>query len=122
MSGRSSRILIIIVDYYSRFIKIAKLDRTIAEAMIQRCKNIFSRHGIPEEIVRDNESQFDSNASRKFSKQYQFCHITSSPYYLRSNGEVERGVKTVNALPKKGDPLSKGYSLAELLMNRKLSC
>ena len=41
----------IIVDYYSRFIEIAKLDRATAEAVIQCCKNFFSRHGIPKEVV-----------------------------------------------------------------------
>ena len=44
------------VDYYSRFIKIAKLDRAMAESVIQRCKNVFSRHGIPKEVVIDNGS------------------------------------------------------------------
>ena len=61
---------LIIVDYYSRFIEIAQLGRTTAEAVIVRYKNIFSRHSIPEEVVRDNESQFDSNAFCKFSLEY----------------------------------------------------
>ena len=74
---------LIIVDYYSRFIKIAKLDGTTAEVVIQRCKNIFSRHGIPKEVVTDNGSQFDSNAFHKFLEEYQFHHITSSPYNRR---------------------------------------
>ena len=90
----------------------AKLNRAMAEATIQHCKNIFLRHGIPEEVVTNNESQFDSNAFRKFSKEYQFCHVTSSPYYPRSNGEAERGVKIVKALPKKSDePIPKGIHL-----------
>ena len=122
----------VIVDYYSRFIEIAKLDRATAEAVIQHCKNIFLRHGIPNEVVTNNGSQFDSNAFRMFSKEYQFRHITSSPYYLRSNGEAERGVKTVKALLKKDDepylallayrstPLFNGYSPAKFLMNTKL--
>ena len=82
---------LIIVDYYSRFIKIAQLDRTTAGAVIQRCKNIFSRHGIPEEVVMDNGLQFDSNAVSKFLKEYQFHHLTNCLYYPRSNGEAERG-------------------------------
>ena len=94
---------LIIMDYYSRFIKIAQLDKTTAEVVILHCKNIFLRHGIPEEVVMDNWSQFDSNAFHKFLQQYQFRHITSIPYYPRCNGEAERGVKTVKALRKKGD-------------------
>ena len=77
------------LDYYSRFIEIAELDGTTAEAVIQHCKDIFSRHGIPEEVVTNNGLQLDSNAFRKFSKEYQFRHVTSSPYYPRSNGEAE---------------------------------
>ena len=59
---------LIIVDYYSRFVEITTLDRAKAEAVIQRCKKIFSRHGIPEEVVTDNGSQFDSNAFCRFSR------------------------------------------------------
>ena len=123
---------LIIMDYYSKFIEIAKLDRATAAAVIQHCKNIFLRHGIPEEVVMDNGSQFDSNALRRFSKEYQFHHVTTSLYYPRSNGEAERATKTVKVLLKKDDkpylalladrstPLSNGYSPAELLMKQKL--
>ena len=82
---------LIIMDYYSRFMEIAKLDKMPTEAVIQRCENIFSRYGIPEEVVTDNGLQFDCNAFCKFSKEYQFRHVTGNPYYLRSNGEAERG-------------------------------
>ena len=39
---------IIIVDSYSQFIEIAKLDRMTAEGVIVHCKSIFVRHGILE--------------------------------------------------------------------------
>ena len=94
-------IYLIIVDYYSRFIEVGKLDNTSAGSVILRCKNIFARHGIPEQVVTDNGPQFDSNEFRKFAREYQFRHITNSPYYPRCNGEAERGVKTVKELLKK---------------------
>ena len=37
---------LIIVDYYSKFMEIVQLDRATAEAVVQLCKNIFSRHGV----------------------------------------------------------------------------
>ena len=70
-------VCLIIVDYYSIFIEIAKLDRTMAEAVIQHGKNIFLRHGLPKEVVTNKGLQFDSNAFRNFLKEYQFHHITS---------------------------------------------
>ena len=80
---------VITMDYYCRFVEIAQLDRATAEAIIQHCRNIFLRHGIPEEVVTDNGSLFDSNAFRDFSKEYQFHHVASSPYYPRNNREAE---------------------------------
>ena len=121
-----------IVDYYSRYREVVKLDRMTAEGVILHCKSIFARHGILEVVIADNGSQFEANAFRRFSREFQFKHITSSPYYLRSNGEAERAVKTMKGLLKKeGNPylallayrstlLPNGYSPAELLMNRKL--
>ncbi|XP_062859493.1 uncharacterized protein LOC134321620 [Trichomycterus rosablanca] len=63
---------------------------------------------------------------------YDFGHVTSSPYFAQSNGEAERAVKTVKGiLKKKADPyrallayrvtpLHQGPSPAELLMGRRL--
>lgn len=123
---------LIIIDYYSRFIEVAKLDRATAIQVVTHCKSVFARHGIPEEVVTDNGSQFDSNVFRLFAQEFQFHHTRSSPYYPRGNGEAESGVKTVKRLLKKerdpylallayrSTPLRNGYSPSELLMNRRL--
>lgn len=123
---------LLIVDYYSRYIEIAKLTKLTAEEVIRHTKSIFARHGIPEVIVSDNGPQFSAETFTKFAQDYQFKHTTSSPYYPRSNGGAERAVGTVkNLLEKESDPylallayrvtpLSNGYSPSELLMSRRL--
>ena len=123
---------LIIVDCYSRFIEVAKLDNISAGSVILRCKNIFSRHSIPEGMVTNNGPQYDSNSFRKFARKYQFHQITSSPYYPRGNGEAECGAKTVKELLKKSNepylvllayrstPISNGYAPGEILMSRRL--
>lgn len=123
---------LLIVDYYSRFIEVARLNRTTADEVISHTKGVFARHGIPEVVVSDNGPQFSSEAYAAFSRQFQFEHVTSSPHYPQSNGEAERAVQTVKSLMKKdGDPylallsyrstpLKCGFSPSELLMSRKL--
>ena len=123
---------LLIVDYYSRYIEIARLNRQTAAEVINHTKSIFARHGIPEIVISDNGPQFGSEAYRQFAQDFQFEHITSSPYFPQSNGEAERAVGTIKNLLKKKDdpylallayratPLETGYSPAELLMSRML--
>ena len=124
---------LLIIDYFSRYIEIAKLSSKSAISVITHMKSIFARHGVPQELVSDNGPQYSSKEFAKFAKEYGFVHRTSSPKYPQSNGEAERGVQTVKMLLKKtqdpylallayrSTPLSiSGYSPAELLMNRKL--
>jgi len=124
---------LLVVDYYSRYIEIAKLNRSTAEEVIARTKSIFARHGIPEIVFSDNGPQYTADAYKKFAKEYQFKHLTSSPYYPQSNGEAERAVRTVKEMLRKSKdpylalltyrttPIQGGrYSPAELLMNRML--
>ena len=123
---------LIIIDYYSRFIEVACLNRLTAEEVIRHMKSIFARHGIPEIVVSDNCPQFAADSFSRFSREYQFEHVTSSPYYPQGNGEAERAVQTVkHLLRKEGDPylallayrvtpLEVGYSPAELLMSRQI--
>ena len=127
---------LLIIDYFSRYIEIAKLNSESAACVIKHMKSIFARHGIPQEVISDNGPQYSSREFSKFAEEYGFVHSTSSPKYPQSNGEAERGVQTVKSLLKKTEnqddpylallvyrstPLSvSGYSPAELLMNRKL--
>ena len=121
---------LLVVDYYSRYIEIARLDRPTALEVITRMKGMFARYGIPEVVVSDNGPQYSCEAFKEFAADYQFRHNTSSPYYPQSNGEAERAVKTVKGLLRKsGDPYKAllayrttptgtGYSPCELLMGR----
>ena len=124
---------LLIIDYFSRYIEIAKLGKESSEEVIRHTKSIFARHGIPEIVISDNGPQFTSSLFQQFAKEYEFEHHTSSPYHPQGNGEAERAVKTIKSLLKKAtDPYlalltyrstplaSLGFSPAELLMSRQL--
>lgn len=78
---------------------IAQLSVTRSTDVIAHLKSIFARHGIPEILMSDNGSQF-SGAFTSFATLYGFSHITSSPRFPQSNGEVEGAVSfPPNPLP-----------------------
>ena len=123
---------LLVVDYYSRWIEVARLTSETSEAVIEHMSSIFARHGIPEIVVSDNGPQYTSDAFAKFARVFGFYHVTSSPHYPQGNGEAERAVQTVKSLLNKtanpylalleyrATPLQDGYSPAELLMSRRL--
>ena len=43
---------LLVVDYYSRFIEVAKLSITTADSVIIHMKSIFARHGIADSSIR----------------------------------------------------------------------
>lgn len=123
---------LVLVDYYSRFIEIMHLPNTQSYTVIMKLKCCFSRYGIPSCVVSDNARQFTSNEFKKFSKDWNFEHKTSSPRYPQSNGAAERAVKTAKEILSQKDvflavlayrstPLVDiGMSPAELLFGRKI--
>lgn len=50
---------------------------------------IFTRFGVPREIVRDQGAQFTSNLIVELMKKYMIHHGTSSSYHSQANGQVE---------------------------------
>ena len=123
---------LVVTDYYSRYVEMAKLSTTTANDVITHLKSIFACYGIPQTVMSDNGPQYAAAAFDQFAHQYGFTHVTSSPKYPQSNGAVERAVKTVKDLLDKNEdpylallayrstPLENGYSPVELLMGRKL--
>ena len=116
---------VLVVDYYSRYIELAKLSSTTSYAVIKHLKSFFSCHGIPQIVVSDNGPQYTAALFKEFANQY---HTTSSPLFPQANGAAERAVRTIKDLLNKNDdpylailayrstPLENGYSPAELLM------
>ena len=121
---------LLVVDYASSYVEIAKLAATTSPDVIMHLRSIFARHGITETVVSDNGPQYASYEFARFASEESFKQITSSPRYPQSNGKAERTVQTVKAMLKKSvDPygalvayrmtsLECGYSPAQLLMGR----
>ena len=97
----SKKDYLITVDMYSDFFEVDRMKETNAKAIIQACKANFARHGIPEMVMSDKGPQFANAEFRQFTREWEFVHKTSSPYYSRSNGKAESAVKIAKKLVKK---------------------
>ena len=59
---------VILIDYFSDFWEVEKLNDTTSSSVIEFCKLQFSRHGIPDILVSDNGPQLISSEFVEFSK------------------------------------------------------
>jgi transposase InsO family protein len=92
---------LVTVDQYSDFFEIDELKHANTEYTIQLCKRNFSRYGIPTTVITDNGSNFTSEKFKRFTKEWNFQHITSSPNHQQGNGKAEAAVKIAKGLIKK---------------------
>lgn len=92
---------LITVDHYSDFYEIDELRDLSGKNTIEICKRNFARHGIPDTVITDNATQFINEDFAKFTKEWNFKHITSSPHYPKGNGKAEATVKIAKNLIQK---------------------
>lgn len=82
--------LLVVIDYFSRYMEVKPMSTITAEATINKLDEIFIRLGFPRTITLDNGRQFVS------SKFHEYCQIHAihlnhvAPYWPQSNGLVER--------------------------------
>lgn len=92
---------LITVDYFSDFWELDQLPDTLSSTVITKTKQHFGRYGIPETVISDNGPQFRSQEFTAFTKEWDFTHVTSSPYHSQSNGKAEAAVKIAKSLLRK---------------------
>ena len=89
------------------------MSSTTVPVTLEALREWFSVHGIPEQVVTDNGSQFTADAFKVFMDRNGVCHIRSAPYHPASNGLAERFVQSLKQSLKA--TLNDGRSLTQRL-------
>ena len=126
----SGKLVIVAIDYFSKFIEFSEIKDKTAKTVILFFKQIFARHGLPLEIIADNKP-FNSKRVGQFCSQDNCRLTTSSPRYAQSNVMSELAVRIMKRILKKcNDPYinlleylntpltGMTYSPCQLLMSR----
>ena len=94
---------LVTIDYFSDYWELDILPDTTSETVVNCTKAQFARFGIPETVLTDNGPQFRAEQYANFAKEWEFNHITSSPYHSQANGKAESAVKIAKRLIKKAN-------------------
>ena len=86
---------LLIADTFSKYPFVYKVHSKTTDSIINRLQDLFSQFGKPQCFFSDNGPPFSSEPFSQFLTSHAIDHITSSPLYPRSNGFIERQVKTI---------------------------
>ena len=89
-SEKGHRYILTMMDHASRYpdaLPLKNIDtETVAEALV----DMYSRTGIPEEILSDLGTQFTSDCMKEVSRLLSMRQLTTTPYHPMCNGLVEK--------------------------------
>ena len=84
------RYILTLVDFASRYPEAVPLKTIDTETVAEALVNIFSRLGVPGEILSDLGTQFVSDCMKEVARLLSIKQITTTPYHPMCNGEVQR--------------------------------
>ena len=108
---------LIVIDAATKWPEVIKMNNnTTAERTIEILRSLFSRLGLPNQIVSDNGPQFISDQYHQFCINNGIRRILISPYHPRSNGEAERFVQTFKSAIRRGKHVGLQKALCQFLL------
>ena len=97
-TSRGNRYILTVMDYATRYPEAIPLRRINAETVAEALCGVFTRFGIPAEILSDQGSQFTSSLMHRVLQLLDVRHIKTSPYHPETDGMIERFHATMKAM------------------------
>ena len=89
-SDRGHRFILTLVDYATRYPEAVPLKDIETETVAEALVNMFSRVGIPKEVLSDRGSQFMSKVMKEVCRLLSVKQLFTTPYHPMCNGLVEK--------------------------------
>ena len=86
------------IDYATRYPEAVALPGIETESVAKALVEMFSRVGIPDEMLTDFGSQFTAEVMKEVSRLLSLQQITTTPYHPICNGLIERSHMTLKQM------------------------
>ena len=90
MTERGHRYILVMMDYATRYPEAVPLKNITAERVAEELLGMFTRLGIPKQILTDQGTQFMSGVMKEMSRLLSIKQLTTTPYHAMTNGLCER--------------------------------
>ncbi|KAK3109194.1 hypothetical protein FSP39_025154 [Pinctada imbricata] len=101
ITDRGNRYILTLVDFATRYPEAVALSTIDTERVAEALVEIFSRVGVPREMLTDMGSQFTSALMKEVSRLISMKQLTTTPYHPMCNGLVERFNGTLKQMLKR---------------------
>ena len=89
-SDNGKRYILTIVDYATRYPEAVPLKNINTETVAEALVDIYTRLGIPHEVLTDNGSQFVSDLMAEVNRLLSIKRMVTTPYHPICNGLIEK--------------------------------
>ena len=97
-SRSGNRYILVLCDYATRYPEAVPLRSIDAEHVAEEIVKVFTRVGVPEEILTDQGSNFTSQLLMEVYRLLHIHPIRTSPYHPQTDGLVERFNQTLKSM------------------------
>ena len=89
-SEKGHQYILTLVDYATKYPEAVPLKNIKTETVAEALLDMYSRLGIPEEVLSNLGTQFVSKCMEKVSRLLSIKRLTTTPYHSICNGLIER--------------------------------
>lgn len=100
-SAQGNRYILTMVDYATRYPDAVALPSVETERVAEALVEMFSRVGVPREVLSDRGTNFTSEVMKEVSRLLSVKQLHTSPYHPIANGLVERFNGTLKQMLKR---------------------
>ena len=84
------KMFLVLIDSHSKWMDVYLVTTATSHGTIEKIRQSFSVHGLPQMLVSDNAICFKSAELADFVAKNAIKHVTSAPFHPSSNGSAER--------------------------------
>ena len=100
-TSQGHRFILTMIDYATSFIEAVPLKDITSISVAESLMEVFSRVGIPREVISDRGTQFTSDMMGQIHKLVGIKPIFTTAYHPQMNGKLERQHATMKSVLKK---------------------
>ena len=100
-SDRGHQYVLTMIDYATRYVEAKPLRSIKTEDVAEALWEMWTRLGVPKEILTDRGSQFVSELAQEVNKFLSIRGLQTTPYHAQGNGLVERFNSTIKSMMKR---------------------